>query len=222
MHKETKDVPDGSIGKEAACNAGDSCLIPGSGRTPEEGIGYPYGILGLSLWPQLVKNPPAICETCVWLLGWEDPLEKGKATHSTIPAWRIPNSIHCIVHGIAKSQTWLSNFDFPRRIKESTEERNQNIYRWRNISCSWIGLIDRVKMNIPHKTINRFNTIPLKLPTTFFIKLEQNILWVAWKHIKPQRAKAVLRKNGTREVKFSDFRLHYKDIKRVWNLHIEI
>ena len=39
---------------------------------------------------QLVKNPPAMQETWVWSLGWEDPLEKGKATHSSILAWRIP------------------------------------------------------------------------------------------------------------------------------------
>ena len=39
---------------------------------------------------QLVKNPPAIQETWVWSLGWEDPLERGKATHSSILAWRIP------------------------------------------------------------------------------------------------------------------------------------
>ena len=39
---------------------------------------------------QLVKNPPAMRETWVWSLGWEDPLEKGKATHSSILAWRIP------------------------------------------------------------------------------------------------------------------------------------
>ena len=83
------------------------------------------------------------------------------------------------------------------------------------MSCSWIGLIDGVKMNISAKTVNRFNTIPLKLPTIFFIKLEQIILRFAWKHIRPRRAKAVLRKNGTRGVKFSDFRLHYKDIKEV-------
>ena len=43
-----------------------------------------------SLWLQLVKNPPAMRETWVWSLGWEDPLEKGKATHSSILAWRIP------------------------------------------------------------------------------------------------------------------------------------
>ena len=84
------------------------------------------------------------------------------------------------------------------------------------MSCSWIGLIDGVKMNISAKTVNRFNTIPLKLPTIFFIKLEQIILRFAWKHIRPRRAKAVLRKkNGTRGVKISNFRLHYKDIKRV-------
>ena len=47
-------------------------------------------------------------ETPVWFLGWEDPLEKGKATHSSILAWRIPWT----VHGVAKSQTQLSNFHF--------------------------------------------------------------------------------------------------------------
>ena len=54
-----------------------------------------------SLMAQLVKNPPAMQETWARSLGWEDPLETGKATHSSILAWRIP----CIVHGVAKSQT---------------------------------------------------------------------------------------------------------------------
>ena len=45
---------------------------------------------GASLVAQLVKNPPAIWETWVRFLGWEDPLEKGKAIHSSILAWRIP------------------------------------------------------------------------------------------------------------------------------------
>ena len=44
----------------------------------------------VSLIAQLVKNPPVMKETLVQLLGWEDPLEKGKATHSSILAWRIP------------------------------------------------------------------------------------------------------------------------------------
>ena len=42
---------------------------------------------------QLIKNPPAMWETWVQSLGWEDPLEKGKATHSSILAWRIPWTI---------------------------------------------------------------------------------------------------------------------------------
>ena len=47
------------------------------------------GKVRVSLVAQLVKNPPAMWETWVRSLGWEDPLEKGKATHSSILAWRI-------------------------------------------------------------------------------------------------------------------------------------
>ena len=50
-----------------------------------------YGILSQAWYvAQLVKNPPAIRETWVQFLGWEDPLEKGRATHPSILAWRIP------------------------------------------------------------------------------------------------------------------------------------
>ena len=63
---------------------------PGSGRFAGERIGYPLQYAWASLAAQLVKNPPAIWETWVLSLGWEDPLEKGKATHSSILAWRIP------------------------------------------------------------------------------------------------------------------------------------
>ena len=58
---------------------------------------------------QLVKNPPAMQETWVQSLSWEDPLEKGKVTHSSILAWRI---MDCIVHGVAKSLTRLSEVTF--------------------------------------------------------------------------------------------------------------
>ena len=85
--------PDSSVGKESACNAGDPGLIPGSGRSPGEGIVYPLQYSWASLVAQLVKNPPAMWETWVRSLGWEDPLEKGKATHSNILAWRIPWTI---------------------------------------------------------------------------------------------------------------------------------
>ena len=82
--------PGSSVAKESTCNAGDPSLIPGSGRSAGEGIGYPLQFLRFSLVAQLVKNLPAMWETWVPSLGWEDPLEKGKATHSSVLAWRIP------------------------------------------------------------------------------------------------------------------------------------
>ena len=101
--------PDGSAGKESACNVGDLDLIPGLGRSPGEGIGYPLQYSWASLVSQLVKNLPAMWETWVWSLGWEDPLEKGKTTHSSILAWRIPWTIVC---GVAKSNWMTFNFTF--------------------------------------------------------------------------------------------------------------
>ena len=83
-------VCDTSVGKESACNAGDPGSIPGSGRSPGEGIGYPLQYSLAFLVAQLVKNPPTMREIWVQSLGWEDLLEKGKATHSSILAWRIP------------------------------------------------------------------------------------------------------------------------------------
>ena len=78
--------PGSSAGKEFACNAGEPSLIPGSGRSTGEGTGYPLQYPWASLVVQLVKNPPAMQEPWVQSLGWEDPLEKGKATHPSILA----------------------------------------------------------------------------------------------------------------------------------------
>ena len=82
--------PSSSSGKESACNAGDPGSIPGLETSPREGIGYPLQHSWASQVVQMVKNLPAMRETWVQSLGWEDPLEKGKATHSSILAWRIP------------------------------------------------------------------------------------------------------------------------------------
>ena len=75
-----------SDGKEYVCNAGDPSSTPGSGRSPGAGIDYPLQYSGASLVAQLVKNPPAMWETWVLSLGWEDPLEDEMATHSNILA----------------------------------------------------------------------------------------------------------------------------------------
>ena len=82
--------PHSSVGKESTCDAGDPGSIPWLGRTTGEGVDYPFQYSQASLVAQLVKNMPAIQETWVHSLGWEDPLEKRKATHSNIPAWIIP------------------------------------------------------------------------------------------------------------------------------------
>ena len=82
--------PDSSASKESACNAGDPGLIPGLRRSAAEGIGYPLQYSWASLMAQLVKNLPAMWDTWVQSLRWEDPLEKEKATHSSILARKIP------------------------------------------------------------------------------------------------------------------------------------
>ena len=91
-------------------------MIPGLGRSTGEGIGYPLQYSWASLVAQLVKNLPAMWETWVRSLGWEDPLEKGKGYPLQYSG--LENSMDCIVHGVAKSWTGLSDFHFhfPERI----------------------------------------------------------------------------------------------------------
>ena len=100
----------GSDGKKSACNAGDLGSVPGLGRSPGEGIGYPLQYLWTSLVAQMVKNLPAMKETWIQSLGWEDPLEKGTATHSSILACRIPWTEETC-------RLQLSDFHFPFQKK---------------------------------------------------------------------------------------------------------
>ena len=111
-----------SAGKEFACNTGDPGSIPGLGRSAGDGIGYPLQYSWASLVAQLVKNLPTMQETWVWSLGWEDPLEKWKATHSSILTWRIRWTVYCfhiltIVNDTAvnidvRASFWISVFFF--------------------------------------------------------------------------------------------------------------
>ena len=94
MHAQIRGFPDSSAGKESTCNEKDPHLTLRSGRSPGEGIGYPlqysWAFLVAHRQIQMVKNLPAMWETWVQSLGWEDALEKGMATHTRILAWRIP------------------------------------------------------------------------------------------------------------------------------------
>ena len=97
-----------SAGKEATCNAGDPSSIPGSARSSGDEIGYLLQYSLASLVVQLVKNLPAMRETWILSLGWEDSLGEGIETHSSILAWRIPmdtGACQATVHGVTKSWT---------------------------------------------------------------------------------------------------------------------
>ena len=101
-------LPGGSDGKEFACNAADLGSNPGSGTFPGEGNGNPLQYSSAYLVAQMVKNPPAMWETWVRSLDWEDLLEESLTTHSSIVAWRIPmdrGAWQAAVHGVAKSWT---------------------------------------------------------------------------------------------------------------------
>ena len=101
--------PGSSLSKESACNAGDPGSIPGSGRATGEGIGYPLQYSWPSLVAQLVKYFPAMQETWVLSLDWEDSLEKGKATQSNI----LPREFHGLYSPWGcKESTQLSNVHF--------------------------------------------------------------------------------------------------------------
>ena len=92
-------------------------------------------------------------------------------------------------------------------MKEIKDDMN----RWRDIPCSWVGRINIVKIIILPNAIYRFSVTSIKLPMAFFTKLKQKISRCIWKYKRLRIAKAVLRKkHGAGGISLPDFRLHYK------------
>ena len=111
-------IPGNSAGKEFACNAGDPSLIPGLGRSPGEGIGYPLQYSWASLMVQMVKKKKSannVGDLCsIPELGKSPGEGKGYPLQNS----GLEKSMDCIVDGITKSRTRLSDFHFHFNLKE--------------------------------------------------------------------------------------------------------
>ena len=133
--------PCGSAGKESACSAGDPSLIHGLGRSSGEGIGYPFQYSWTSLVAELVKEPARNVGGLGLIPGLGRSSEEGKGY--PVQYSGLENSMDYIVHRVAKSRTWLSDFHFLNMYSESRNSKiNNNEFLVALSKTSWLhGII---------------------------------------------------------------------------------